>query len=437
VGTSKNPTIRVELASPTATDTPESPTTKHHAPQPQEQVVIPVRPAAVTVANVLTTASAAAAVSGPVGWAILGGAGVATAAVVQHQRTRRRQRDHHERTTQTRRLGRLGRDSGALGGLGLGGFGRGFRKSTRAGHGRPAGNGHRDPLGSLTGALRRATSPKHHGGSGHGPNHRTARPRGRGHHPHIGGSRTPHGPLGRLGHRIANTPLGRAARRAAPAIRATGKIAKAVGITTLGILGGLGTLLTQLWHFLRWLVWKIRKLLKPGENDPEQTSDDAQHVRDTVDDPGPSDDTQQRTSTNRPNPQPGRTPNMSGTQGTNPMNHQGTSPLWMIIKAACDQIAGIQHKGNMTTRAEAYDMAAAIALIGQVIGLRANSYRRESLDPTFVDLYVKAEAAMYAVANQLLPLGTYFDALHPERVRDLLSGNNPQAWDTTQNQTTS
>lgn len=426
----KNPTITVELSPTTEEPTPATTTTS----KPVEQMTIPVRPALVTVANLLTTTTAVAAASGPAGLAIAAGAAVTGAALARHHHNERRTRQQRETTRQMRRLAGLGRGSGGLGGLGLGGFGKG----TRAGHGKPGGLGthsgrkHRNPLGGLGSALKRATSPRHggHPTRNGGPHSAT----GRRHHPsHVGGSRTPHGPLSRL----RRHPTVQAAHRA---IRRTAPVARAIGKATLLGLGGLGWLLHHLYKAMRRLVWVIRRLLKPHENEPEPQTDSPPHVGDTVDEPedtsGTSGTDDQQKPTNRPAaPQPGRIPAMSGTSGLNPNSHQGTSPMFMIIKAACDQIASIQHKGNLTTRAEAYDMPACIALIGQVIGLRADAYRKESLDHTFVDLYVKAEAAMYAVANQLLPLGSYFDALHPERVRDLMGGTNPAAWDTTNNQT--
>lgn len=114
---------------------------------------------------------------------------------------------------------------------------------------------------------------------------------------------------------------------------------------------------------------------------------------------------------------------------------QGVSPMFEIMKAARDQVAAIKHKGNMTTRAEAQEMPIIIGLVSDMLDYRATEYRKQSLEPEFVDMYVKGQEALIAVANLLNPLGEYFDALHPERVRDLTQGNNPEAWDTYNNQT--
>jgi hypothetical protein len=417
---SKNPTIEIQLAPP-ATEEPAQPSPPaNYTQSPVEQVTIPVRPAVVTIMNLAATATTLAATSGPAAIAVLAGAGITGAAMARHHHN---QRDKQEQRNRMRQLRRMRKMAGGPG-LGLGGFGKGGSKPSRtAGIGSGTGHhgaGKKSPIGSPLGALARALK-----GSSHRP--------GRRHGGHVGGSRTPLGRLGRigrLGRRLANTPLGRATRKAAPAVRAAGRVARVAGVGTLGFLGGLGWLITRTYRFLCWLTWKIRNLLKIDEVPTKEIK--ADDVLDTVNDPTRTTDQDEPSIPKRSE----RTA-MAGdqTQGTNPASHQGTSPMWEIMKNACDQIAGIQHKGNMTTRSEAYDLAAIVAMVGQTVGMRAASYRNESLDSTFIDLYVKAEEALYAVAQQLLPLGEFFDALHPERVRDLLGGNNPSGWDTTTNQT--
>lgn len=423
-----NPTITVELAPPTTQQDPPTPPPAATKPV-AEQVTIPVRPALTTMANLATTATAAAISTGPIGGAIIiTGAAITGAALARNHHNRRRKH------ATNRAAGKgLPKGLGKGGSTGLGGFGR-VRPGTMGGGGKPLrSTSSRSPFGRATNAIRRAIAngarrPNTTGGR------RTS---------NVGGSRTPHGPrtargmMGRLNRKLANTPIGQIARRvassSAPSIRAARTAARVAGAGTLGLLGGLGWLLNRMWKISARVAWVTRHLLKPGEDPKDQEGSDVKHVADTVDDPQREDGGQ---TPSRPTTK-GRGPAMAGdqTSGTSPASHQGTSPLFMIMKNACDQATGIQHRGNLTTRAEAYDLAAIIAMFGQVLGQRAGVYRKESLDETFVDLYVKAEAAMYAVAQQVLPLGTYFDALHPERVRDLISGSNPAAWDTTNNQT--
>lgn len=427
----KNPTITVELASPT-NEEPTPPATTHS--KVVEQITIPVRPALVAAANVVATTTAAAATSGPAALAIAAGTVLTGAALTRSHQNERRRRNQEQTARQIRRLAGLSRGGGhGLSGLGLGGFG----KTKQVGRGKPrrlTGTGfrkHRTALGGLGAALRRVTSPQRRARTGapHGIStiRRGTRPQ---HHPlRLGGSRTPHGPLSRLrGHPAVQT--------AHRAIRRTVPVARTLGKATLMGIGGLGWLLQHLYKALCWLSWKLRRLLKPHENDPKPKKRNIRHVGDSVNDPDRgSENGAQKTADQPAVPKPERTPAMSGTSGLNPSDHQGTSPFFAVVKTACDELAGLQYKGNMAIRAEAYDLPACLAMLADAIGYRADAYRKESLDPDFVLLYAKAQEALHAVAQQMMPLGSYFDALHPERVRDLLNGNNPAAWDTTNNQT--
>lgn len=118
-----------------------------------------------------------------------------------------------------------------------------------------------------------------------------------------------------------------------------------------------------------------------------------------------------------------------------PAADEGISPMYVIMKQATDQIAGIKHAGNMTTRQEAAELHMIIGLLVKALGYRCDDYRKESLEPDFINLYTQVQESLDAVANMTRPFVEYFDALHPERVRDLTQGTNPEAWDTRNNQT--
>jgi len=205
-----------------------------------------------------------------------------------------------------------------------------------------------------------------------------------------------------------------------------------MGVVTLVGLSALGWLIRHTYKVVRRLAWFVRKIIKQGETGQTEQENTETHVKDTVDEPNPTTEDQ---PTTQPRPIPRMRVAIMPGPTTNPEFHEGTSPMFGIMKSAHDQMAGIQHRGNMTTRAEAYDMPAIIALLAEAFGMRVDQYRRESLDPTFIDLYTKIQESLLAVADQTRTFGTYFDALHPERVRDLTSGANPEGWDTHNNQT--
>lgn len=408
-----NPTITVELTPTTKDQEPQPKTTASNKPS-VELLTIPVRPALATAANLAATTTAIAATTGTAGLALLAGTAVTGAALARHHHTSTRQQRQ-----QIKHLRRLSKAAG-LGGRrrGLGGLGHGSPRR-KPGHNGGIGNHHgrKSPLGSLLRSLR---SAPHHG-------HRSPHGATRRHPSGIGGSRTPHGsPLTRLRKTLARHPLVRAARSAAPTLRYAGKALKRTTQATLITLGALGWLIHHAYKALRQCALWLRKTLKPGEETTPQDDepDDGPHVKDVVDDPD------QQSPRSVP---ADRRPAM--TNAPVPADAQGISPMYTIMHQACGQIAEIKHKGNMTTRQEAMEMHMIIGLLAKAIGYRCDEYRKQSLQPEFVKMYQMAQESLDAVAAITRPFGEHFDALHPERVRDLTQGTNPEGWDTHNNET--
>ena len=116
-----------------------------------------------------------------------------------------------------------------------------------------------------------------------------------------------------------------------------------------------------------------------------------------------------------------------------PLDHQGNSQLYAIARAFHAQVSDIKPRGNLEIRDEAIDLAAVLALIAESLELRVAANRKESLHPDYHSILTSISAALYAVANSALGTGEMFDALHPERVGDLLYGQNPAGWDAANN----
>jgi hypothetical protein len=453
MGKTNNPTITVEVAP----QTPAPPATTTPKPAaPVEQVTVPMRPAAVAAANLATTITAIGLASGTAGAAALAATALTGAALVRRGQVNRHNRTVGRTTRTGGGLGRMGLGGArrGLGSLGLGGLGRrtGAGKPTGSGHGsRGHGSGHRrNPLGGLTSALRKRTGRGGHtsGTGGHGAGHSgrgrshgrgwlpgSLTGRGRGGHGTGHTGRTSRGILGRAGQRLARTPLGRAARRTAPIWRGLGKTGKALGIAGLGFLGFFGWVLEKAWKIARWVARKIRKKLKgvEGAEHLDQQEPQKEHVGDKVNRPKDPTSTKPGTQTR----EPGRTPVMAKGQGPaggrSPLDHEGNSQLYAIARAFHAQVSEIKPRGNLEIRDEAIDLAAVLALIAESLELRVAANRKESLHADYHSILTSISAALYAVANSALGTGEMFDALHPERVGDLLYGQNPAGWDAANN----
>lgn len=394
--------------------------------KPADQLTVPVKPAALTVLNLATTAAATAATSGTVGLALLAGLGIAGVSVSEHHRTRTNKK--LGRTSGRRKLfgGRTGISRGMFGGRtnkrtnGRGLFG-GRTASGRTGTGRGLFGGRtsgRRLFGGRTNR-RRLFGGRTSGRTGTGRGLFGGRTANRG----LFGGRTSGRTNGRgLSARAANVRgmFSRAAN-GRNLFGRTHKLAKRTRQGTLAALRILGLAISQAIASTAWALSALRKLAKPDEQTADEQTDEqtADDVADTVREP------------NQPS-----SPEPKGAKIMSLPDVSQQSPLFMIMKKGCDEAMGIgPHKGAMATRAEAYDLPVVLRMVAEVVTVRANHYRRDSIQPEFVTMLTQAASALFEVADYLGKLGPAFDDLHHELLSNLFDSPNPETWDTHNNQT--
>lgn len=112
---------------------------------------------------------------------------------------------------------------------------------------------------------------------------------------------------------------------------------------------------------------------------------------------------------------------------------QGSSVLWHAAARFAAAAAEYRTKGNLEVRDEAYELPDTLAQIASGLQARAEANARESLDPALQAMYARIADSVMAAAQAARDLGPAFDAMHPERVRDLLQGSNPAGWDSVNN----
>lgn len=111
----------------------------------------------------------------------------------------------------------------------------------------------------------------------------------------------------------------------------------------------------------------------------------------------------------------------------------GGSTVWHAAKAFWDACSTYKPRGNLEVRAEAWELASSIALLADGIHVRAQANNKENLDPALSQLYATIATNMQSIAQAAKSLGPGFDAMHDQLVKNLLVGNNPAGWDSSNN----
>lgn len=124
---------------------------------------------------------------------------------------------------------------------------------------------------------------------------------------------------------------------------------------------------------------------------------------------------------------------MAAGNGNSGSNRQGASVMWQAARKFASECATYKTRGNLETRAEAWEMPLTLAEIANGVSARAQANAKESLDPALAQMYEKLAATLHSCAQVAAQIGPAFDALHSQHVTTLLKGPNPEKWDTTNN----
>jgi hypothetical protein len=447
------------VTTPTTATTSSTPTT----PNP-EHLIIPMRPATVALTNMLTSIGGIGVMSGTAGIMALAAMGITGAAIAQRSRSKRA-----SRTTTRRSTGTSARDA-------LGGFGRGARRAASGlgRSGRPTVGGLGRGARKAAGGIGRGGRPTA-GGLGRGAR-KAAGGIGRGGRPTAGGRHTPSAAMGRL-RRALDKPFGgqsnggtkttgskpgnrsnpttrsgtrngggicaginsgkgtTRSRRWKPTIRITIRPAysglRMAGKCITGILGFAGWLMETVMKAITALARYLKKLCQQTQTMQALGTSNRRAIR-------TGSKIRSITTSTRPAPLTGTgKPTMGkstkGGHGPGSMAFTGRSDLFALTQKYYADVLAIQPRGNMEVRDEAYDLAAVITMFAAAVQARGEHNTRRSINPDYNQVYARTSGALLDLAATIKSLGPLFDAFHPERVADLLVGQDPAGWDTTNN----